>query len=173
MVADSRYGSVIRASSAGGAGGVARRISVDPHNYPVLTWAWKIDKVIDRSSLTEQSGDDFPVRLLVSFAPPASANSGRETTLCYVWTAREQVGSIAINPHRDHVATVVVASGPERATTWQEFSANLLDDHIKAFGEEPGMLRGIALMTDTDDTGASAQAWYGPVFLRTAPMASD
>ncbi len=173
IVADSRYGMVIRARSAGGAGGVARRISLDPQDYPVLNWAWKIEDVIARSSLVEKSGDDFPVRLLISFANGAFTKSAPETTLCYVWTAREPVGSIGINPLHEHVATVVAASGADRANSWQEFSANLVEDYIEAFGQKPGMIQAIALMTDTDDTGVSAQAWYGPVFLSAAAMAFD
>jgi hypothetical protein len=48
-----------------------------------------------------------------------------------------------------------------------------VDDYIEAFGRKPGMIQAIALMTDTDDTGVSAQAWYGPVFLSAAAMAFD
>jgi hypothetical protein len=173
VVADDRYGSVIRARSAAGAGGVARRISVDPHDYPIITWAWKIEDIIIRSSLAEKSGDDFSARLLISFADRDPAGAVREKTLCYVWTAREPVGSIAINPNHEHVATLVAASGSARAGTWQELSANLEEDYIEAFGVEPGMIQAIALMTDTDDTGVSVRAWYGPIFLSAAAQAVD
>ena len=38
-------------------------------------------------------------------------------------------------------------------------------DFRRAFGEEPGRLVAVALMTDTDNTQARAEAWYGPVEL--------
>ena len=41
----------------------------------------------------------------------------------------------------------------------------LVEDFQRAFGEAPGPLTSIALMTDTDNTASSAEAWYGPVTL--------
>jgi len=35
-----------------------------------------------------------------------------------------------------------------------------------AFGEAPGALLGIAVMTDSDNTQSTAQAWYGEIALR-------
>jgi hypothetical protein len=41
----------------------------------------------------------------------------------------------------------------------------LAADYRLAFGEEPGALAAIALMTDSDNTASRAQSWYGPVDL--------
>jgi hypothetical protein len=38
-------------------------------------------------------------------------------------------------------------------------------DFIRAFGEEPGPLVAVALMTDTDNTGSTLRAWYGALRL--------
>ena len=42
---------------------------------------------------------------------------------------------------------------------------NAFDDFRKAFGEEPGMLIGVGVLTDTDNTGESVEAWYGDIRL--------
>ena len=34
-----------------------------------------------------------------------------------------------------------------------------------AFGEAPGALQSVAIMTDSDNTRSRAQAWYGPLTL--------
>ena len=39
------------------------------------------------------------------------------------------------------------------------------DQAEKAFGEAPGHLVGIAIMTDTDNTRSHAKAWYGDIRL--------
>ena len=39
-------------------------------------------------------------------------------------------------------------------------------DFELAFGEAPGALLGIAVMTDSDNTQSTAQAWYGDIALR-------
>ena len=38
-------------------------------------------------------------------------------------------------------------------------------DFVKSFGELPGALVAIGIMTDTDNTQSTTQAWYGPVRL--------
>ena len=39
----------------------------------------------------------------------------------------------------------------------------MYEDYKKAFGEEPTMISGVAIMTDTDNTRESAVAWYGDI----------
>jgi hypothetical protein len=39
----------------------------------------------------------------------------------------------------------------------------VLADYRRIFGEEPGAVDAVAIMTDTDNTGASATAWYGDI----------
>jgi hypothetical protein len=84
-----------------------------------------------------------------------------------VWATDESVGSIAVNPMHSHIRTVVAASGSDQRGTWLEMSRNIVVDYLQAFSEEPGTITGVALMTDTDNTGSRALAWYGPVWLST------
>jgi hypothetical protein len=48
----------------------------------------------------------------------------------------------------------------------RNYRRNLFSDFQRAFGEPPGRLIGMALMTDTDNTGAATEAWYGDVVLK-------
>jgi hypothetical protein len=46
-------------------------------------------------------------------------------------------------------------------------------DYRAAFGEDPPPINGVAIMTDTDNTGESATAYYGDiVFKRDADTSS-
>ena len=168
VVLDPVYGPVIRAQSSAGAGGIARSISADPREYQILNWSWKIDNTLSGSSLLHQNGDDFPARLMISFKTDGSARTAqRDNILCYVWATDESVGTIAVNPIHSHIRTVVAASGSDQRGTWLEMSRNIVVDYLQAFSEEPGPITGVALMTDTDNTGSQALAWYGPVWLST------
>ena len=44
-------------------------------------------------------------------------------------------------------------------------AALLAADFQRAFGEAPGPVLGVALMTDSDNTGGQAQAWYADIAL--------
>ncbi len=167
VVADELHGPVIHARSSSGAGGIARPLTENPRQFPVLNWHWKIGKTLSGSSLYQEKGDDFPVRLMLSFS---SEDSGqKDKILCYVWAADDPVDSFAVNPSHDHVMTIVAASGSGKSGSWLELSRNVVDDYVRAFSEQPGMITGVALMTDSDDTDSRVQAWYGPVWLRTDP----
>jgi hypothetical protein len=74
------------------------------------------------------------------------------------------------NRHTSRIKMIVAESGREKLGAWQDITRNVYEDYRRAFGEEPGRITAIAVMTDTDNTGENAQAWYGDiVFRRVAP----
>jgi hypothetical protein len=60
---------------------------------------------------------------------------------------------------------LVAASGNAGVGLWQNFSRNIVEDYVRAFGEKPGRLIGIGVLTDTDNTEESIEAWYGDIVL--------
>ncbi|MEP1705203.1 MAG: DUF3047 domain-containing protein, partial [Marinobacter sp.] len=48
---------------------------------------------------------------------------------------------------------------------WVTVERDIVADYRKAFDREPPKLVGVAIMSDSDNTGASATAWYGDVSL--------
>ncbi|MGO8989997.1 MAG: DUF3047 domain-containing protein [bacterium] len=54
-------------------------------------------------------------------------------------------------------------SGADKLNQWVNEDRNVYEDYKKAFGEEPPMISGVAIMTDTDNTGESAIAYYGDI----------
>ena len=62
---------------------------------------------------------------------------------------------------------IVVETGATKAGVWVEESRNVYHDYKQAFGEDPPMINGIAIMTDTDNTKERAIAYYGDIrFVR-------
>jgi len=164
IVTDKRYGLVIRAEAAGSAAGLVRKISVDPQEYPILAWSWKVSKTLDGSSLANRQGDDFPARILVSFGSDLfGTTAGR--TLCYVWATVEPVETMMKSPYHKGVVTIVASSGDSTVGRWQEVRRNIAEDYLKAYGEMPESLRAIALLSDSDNTADHVVAWYGPISL--------
>jgi hypothetical protein len=70
------------------------------------------------------------------------------------------------NPYTDRVKMIVVESGEIKLNQWLNEERNVYEDYKKAFGEEPSMISGIAIMTDTDNTGESATAYYGDILFK-------
>jgi hypothetical protein len=70
------------------------------------------------------------------------------------------------NPFTDRVMMIVVESGEPRLNQWVNEERNIFEDYKKAFGQEPPMISGIAIMTDTDNTAESAIAYYGDILFK-------
>jgi hypothetical protein len=88
----------------------------------------------------------------------------------YVWAAHMPRGSFAASPYTKNAFVVAVESGDGKAGEWLTEERNIYEDYRKVFGEEPPHLGGIAIMTDTDDTGDEVTAWYGDIALAGTPQ---
>lgn len=86
-------------------------------------------------------------------------------TLSYVRSRDDAQASVLHNPRTDHIRKWVAESGAANVGQGREYRRDVRADFLHAFGEEPGPLLAVALMTDTDNTASSRQAWYGPLRL--------
>ncbi len=176
---------VVRAQSRAAAAALIRRIEIDPRRTPIVRWRWKIGGLIEHSDIRRKDGDDYPARLYLTFAyDPEAMSWGRRlkhqaarllygdlpaAALNYVWARRAAPGTIIANAYTDFTRMIVVASGPAGVGRWHTVERNVREDFRRVFGREPPLITGVAIMTDTDDTGASAEAWYGDITFHSAP----
>jgi len=176
---------VIKAESDASASGLTRAITINPREYPIIRWRWKIDHLLTRSDVSRKDGDDYPARLYVTFEYDADRVSlskklkyaaGRALfgdipigTLNYIWETRTPVGTIVENAFTDFAQMIVLESGSEHVGKWMEEERNILDDYRNAFGEDPPLINGVAIMTDTDNTKERATAYYGDITFAKHP----
>jgi len=178
---------VLQADSDAAASGLTREVAIDPAEYPVIEWRWKVADVLQGGDVTRKAGDDYPARLYITFAydrakvglwerakyraarlfygkhPPSAA-------LNYVWASNAAAGAQVANAYTARVQMFVIQSGAGRAGQWQNESRNLYADYRAAFGADsmPPMISGVAVMTDTDNTGERARAWFGDIVFKAA-----
>jgi hypothetical protein len=178
---------VIRAESIASASGLVRKIAIDPSEYPWITWRWKISNIYEKGDVTQKKGDDYPARIYITFEYNPDKLSLFEKTkykaarliygkypphaaINYIWESKAPKETIVVNPYTDRVKMIVIESGNENAGVWREEKRNVYEDYKKAFGEEPPMISGVAIMTDSDNTGEFAVTYYGDIlFLRQSP----
>jgi hypothetical protein len=174
---------VLRARANASTAGLIRELRVDPRTHPLLAWRWKVTNLLQRSDLATKDGDDFPARLYVTFdLDPASLPLGERVTLalaraiwgeqlplaalCYVWDTRAPQGTIAANAYTDRVQMVVADSGPALLGRWVERERNVAGDYRRAFGAEPPPVSALVVSADTDNTGESAESYFGDIEFR-------
>ena len=171
---------VVRGRADGSASGLVRRIDLDVNQFPVLTWRWKADNVISGGDIRRRGGDDYPARIYVTFDyDPGDLSFGDRLkyralralgyddipvrALSYVWANRSGETEIVPNAFTDWVQMVPVRSGSAGLGRWQTERRDVVRDYRAAFGEDPPPISGVAIMTDADNTGGEATAYFGDI----------
>lgn len=157
-----------------------RRLRVPAEQLGEVSFSWRVDELILGASVAHADREDAPARVLFGFGGDLSRLSARNrmmfelaqaltgeappfATLMYVWEAEAPVDSVIVNPRTDRIRKVVLDSGASQLGAWRHHRRSLVRDFHRVFGENPGPLQSIALMTDSDNTRSVARAWYGPV----------
>lgn len=175
---------VVKATSKASASGLIRKIDINPEQYPIIKWKWKVTNIYQNGDVMKKSGDDYPARIYIGFEydsekvglfekakfgtikllygeyPPIDA-------INYIWESKAPAGTMVPSPFTDRIRMVVVESGTKNLNTWKEEERNIYEDYIKSFGEKPPMISGVAIMTDSDNTGESAVSYYGDIVFES------
>lgn len=176
---------VLNARADAAASGLLHVVNFDITTAPVMHWRWKISNLIEGADNSNAAKEDSPVRVVLGFegdksklafrertaSTLAKAGSGRElpyAQLVYIWSNTKPVGTVIENPHTRRVEMVVATSGPSGVGQWMVLQRNVYEDFKRVFGEEPGRMTEVGVLTDTDNTGASVEAWYGDIEFRPA-----
>jgi hypothetical protein len=171
---------VLHARADKAAMGLGQPVKVNLKDTPWLTWRWKVDAPVPGADPSVAAREDAPARIVMEFegdksklgiADRAADNlsqqlSGRPlpyATLMYVF-AEKPIGTVIPNPHTKRIQMIVVDNGAG-VRKWSTFTRNVREDYRKAFGEEPQALVDIGVLTDADNTGTTAEAWYGDLKL--------
>lgn len=105
-------------------------------------------------------------RILFDLARTLTGEAPPYATLVYVWDASAPVGSVIVHPRNDRVRKIVVESGHGALRQWRRYRRSLVDDYRLAFGEPPGPLLAVAVMTDGDNTRSKLSTRYSDIEFR-------
>lgn len=170
IIDDMDGNSVLFAESHASASGLIKRIKINPESYSVLKWRWKIEGVLDKGDARTKEGDDYAARVYVIFPHWIKPLT---RTINYIWANQLPVGKAVANPYFSRAMMLAVESGGGKAGQWVSEERNIINDYRRLFGEDPPEIGGVAIMTDTDNTGGSAQAWYDDLVFYATDQRPD
>ncbi len=157
---------VLEAHAKGSASGLVKKLSFDPAEYRYLKWSWKIRQTVAGGDAKSREGDDYAARIYVIFP---GFFFWQTRALNYIWANRLPKGDFVSNAFTANARMLAVQSGAEMAGRWISEQRDILADYRRLFGEDPPPAGALAIMTDTDNTGVEAIAWYGDITLSTSP----
>jgi hypothetical protein len=154
----------LKAHAKGAASGISKTLSFDPRTHRYLRWSWKVADTIAAGNERTKQGDDYAARVYVVFP---GRFFWQMRAINYIWANKLPKGEYVPNAFTANAMLLAVQSGPALAGQWVSEQRDILADYRRMFGEDPPVAGAVAIMTDTDNTGAEATAWYGEITLST------
>jgi hypothetical protein len=175
---------VLRSYAVNSSSGLMQYVDIDPTLRPWIQWRWKIGNLSDAVSKAEDLMEDAPARIILGFDgdkgvlpfvdqisfETAKVFTGYDfpyATLMYVWDSKAPIGTVRKSKRSGRIRTLVVERGTADVGKWQNFTRNIVEDFEKAYGEKPGRLIGIGVLTDTDYSGETVETLYGDIRFTT------
>lgn len=165
--------SVLKASSNQSASGLVFKKQIDLLKTPYLSWGWRVSKALPELNERSKNGDDYAARVYVVIE---DGFMGLKTkALNYVWSASQQQGEAWDNAYVGSSVKMVAARGLNSSLDkWYYEKRNIYQDLINYFGDKGSYnanmeayryIDAIAIMTDTDNSGLMAEAYYGEIYF--------
>ncbi|SFQ09698.1 Protein of unknown function [Nitrosomonas cryotolerans] len=153
----------LRADSHASASGRYRKINIDLDSTSILNWMWRVDNTLGDIDERTRMGDDYAARVYVVFSNGWAFWHTR--SINYVWSSNQPVGAHWPNALTPNVRMIAIESGNNKLGQWIKEKRDVHADFQHLFGEVSKQVDAVAIMTDTDNTGGTATAWYGDIWF--------
>ncbi len=172
----------LHAQGTASTSGVRCDVDIDLAERPWLRWEWRVDQIPADATVADDDQDDSPARLVLGFAGDSGRLSLRDrlfadqvelftggtlpfATLCYVWDGQAARDTVLPYARSGRIRYLVVESGQGSTGRWHAYRRNVAADYQRVYGEPPGRLIGVGVLTDSDDLKGRAEAWYGDLVI--------
>lgn len=171
---------VLEANALRSTSGLAASVDIDLQRTPWLSWSWRVDRFPSGLSIADDERDDSPARLVLAFDGDGSTLRLRDrmfsdlvelvtgqplpfATLMYAWDGQAAPEQVIAYPRSSRIQYLVVESGARRTGRWLDYRRNVRDDYGRVYGAEPGRIRHVGVLCDSDDLALDLQAWFGDI----------
>lgn len=173
----------LRAQARRSATGLHCALAIDPAQQGRLQFSWKVPHVHAQADVSAAELDDCPARLIVAFDGDHERLPLRDrllfdqvelftgqrlpfAMLMYVWDGgRHALESVHRNHRTARIQYLTVESGAARTGQWLHYQRDLAADYRRVFGEAPGKVIGVGVLTDGDALKTDHDAWYGDISI--------
>ncbi len=131
-----------------------------PQDYPILRWRWRATKLPPGADERVKKTNDSAAAVYVIFDSLLMPR-----VIKYVWSSTLAVGTRFDSPVYWRAKVVVLQRGPAEPGEWRQETINFYQDYKDLFGFEPGEVRGIAVLSDSDTMTSVSEAAYDDFML--------
>ena len=161
----------LKALSDNSASGLVLKKKIDLTITPYISWSWLVEKTLGRLDERSKSGDDFAARIYLVI--DGGLMIWKTKSLSYVWSSNQNKGLVWDNAFAGPSVKMLSIRGKKsKKGSWYEEKRNVYNDLVNTFGDKGSeqanrkaykYIDVIAIMTDTDNSGKSAESYYGDI----------
>jgi len=157
----------LRLLSVGDGFGLRKDMSFKIHEYPYLSWRWKVSKLPRGGDIRKRETDDQAGQIYVLFPKvPAVFNT---LAVGYIWDNQAPVGLYGTSTAYNRMRYVVLESGSAKLDQWISETRNAYEDYKRLFHGEPPAVGGVLLYINSQHTKSSAECFYADIFFSSHP----
>ncbi len=156
-------GNFLRAEAEGVGSGLGKEIEVDLNKTPFINITWKVEKDLKGIDEKGKKGHDFAARVFVVKKTGYTALSNK--AINYVFSSNFSVNDNWRSPYTKSSIDYVLSSTKSNFNEWVSVKANVKDHFKRLHQLDVEKISGIALMTDTDQSGIKAVSYYQNIYF--------
>jgi len=174
---DYRFGTNLSMVSDGSVSIAWTRVAREDWDTTGASWRWTVETSVPATNLAKKGGDDRNISLYFVFVPESMAprlqganirsllGNDDVRIIQYAWGGNHARGDIIPSPYGPPGQGVTIALRQAGTGSHSE-NVDLSADYSRAFGGDPGVLVGLAVSGDSDDTNSIIRAAIGNLNLR-------
>jgi hypothetical protein len=145
----------VRATAEGTGSQMGREFPWDVSTHPVLSWRWRPRAFPPASDERSSGKSDSALSVYAVFGQSAMATRAVK----YIWSRVVPVGTTLGS---SRARAIVLRTGAPSGDEWATETVDVRRDYERLYGEAPEKARGVAILTDADQTQSRAVGDYGP-----------
>lgn len=163
----------LKATSDSSASGLVLKTKIDLLETPYLNWSWLAENNLPSFDEHTKEGDDYVARIYVVI--DGGLFVWNTKSLSYVWSSNQSEGQVWDNAYAGSKLKMISVRGQDsQIGQWYNEKRNVYHDLIDHFGDKGSKEKNlkayryidvIAIMTDTDNSGSKAEAYYGDIIF--------
>ena len=163
ILGSNENGNYLRAEAEGVGSGLGKEIKIDLNKTPFLNITWKVERDLRGIDEKSKKGHDYAARVFVVKKTGLTALSNK--AINYIFSSNNSIDDHWRSPYTKSSIDYVLSTTEKNLNEWVTVKANVKNHFKKLHNIDVDILSGVALMTDTDQTGLEAISYYQNIYF--------
>ena len=163
MLGSNEKGNYLRAEAEGVGSGLGKEVKIDLNKTPFINITWKVERDLRGIDEKSKKGHDYAARVFVVKKTGLTALSNK--AINYIFSSNNSIDDHWRSPYTKNSIDYVLSTTKENLNEWVSVKANVKEHFKQLHDLDVDLLDGVALMTDTDQTGLEAISYYQNIYF--------